>query len=51
VQQGWRAIEDITAIENRTGPEGLPREIYCFTTTTEWSVCDDIQSDIFDRLR
>jgi miniconductance mechanosensitive channel len=32
------------------GPEGLPLEIYCFTSTTEWAVYEDIQSDIFDHL-
>jgi miniconductance mechanosensitive channel len=32
------------------GPEGLPLEIYCFTNTTEWSVYEDIQSDVFDHL-
>ncbi len=32
------------------GPEGLPLEIYCFTTTTEWADYEDIQSDIIDHL-
>ncbi len=32
------------------GPEGLPLEIYCFTSTTDWAVYEDIQSDIFDHL-
>jgi len=32
------------------GPEGLPLEIYCFTSTTEWAVYEDIQADIFDHL-
>ena len=32
------------------GPEGLPLEVYCFTSTTEWAVYEDIQSDIFDHL-
>jgi miniconductance mechanosensitive channel len=32
------------------GPEGLPLEIYCFTSTTEWAVFEDIQSDVFDHL-
>ncbi|WP_022967099.1 mechanosensitive ion channel family protein [Denitrificimonas caeni] len=31
-------------------PEGLPIEIYCFTTTTAWTVYEGIQSDIFDHL-
>ncbi len=32
------------------GSEGLPLEIYCFTSTTEWAVYEDIQADIFDHL-
>ena len=32
------------------GPEGLPLEIYCFTTTTAWADYEGIQSDIFDHL-
>ncbi len=32
------------------GPEGLPLEIYCFTSTTVWAEYEDIQSDIFDHL-
>ena len=32
------------------GPEGLPLELYCFTSTTEWAAYEDIQSDIFDHL-
>jgi miniconductance mechanosensitive channel len=32
------------------GAEGLPLEIYCFTSTTEWAAYEDIQSDIFDHL-
>lgn len=31
-------------------PQGLPIEIYCFTTTTAWNAYEDIQSDIFDHL-
>lgn len=31
-------------------PEGLPMEIYCFTTTTAWTEYEGIQSDIFDHL-
>ena len=29
---------------------GLPIEIYCFTTTTEWNAHEAIQADIFDHL-
>ncbi|MGI9286780.1 MAG: mechanosensitive ion channel family protein [Pseudomonadales bacterium] len=32
------------------GPEGLPIEIYAFTSTTEWAVYENIQSDIFDHI-
>lgn len=31
-------------------PEGVPVEIYCFTTTTVWSEYERIQSDIFDHV-
>ena len=30
--------------------EGIPIEVYCFTTTTEWSAYENIMSDIFDHL-
>ncbi len=32
------------------GPEGLPLEIYCFTSTTVWGEYESIQADIFDHL-
>ena len=32
------------------GPEGLPIEIYCFTTTTDWIDYEAVQADIFDHL-
>jgi miniconductance mechanosensitive channel len=32
------------------GPQGLPLEIYAFTNVTDWSIYEDIQSDIFDHL-
>ena len=32
------------------GPEGLPLEIYCFTSTTAWIEYEGIQADIFDHL-
>ena len=32
------------------GPEGLPIEIYVFTNKIEWSIYEDIQSDIFDHV-
>ncbi len=32
------------------GPNGLPLEIYVFTTTTNWVEYENIQSDIFDHI-
>ena len=32
------------------GPQGLPIELYCFTSTTIWHEYEGIQSDIFDHL-
>jgi len=32
------------------GPEGLPLEVYCFTTTVIFGEYEVIQSDIFDHL-
>jgi miniconductance mechanosensitive channel len=32
------------------GAQGLPIELYCFTSTTEWNAYEDIQADIFDHL-
>jgi len=32
------------------GAQGLPLQIYCFTTTTAWVAYEDIQSDIIDHL-
>ncbi|MCX2978318.1 mechanosensitive ion channel family protein [Halieaceae bacterium IMCC11814] len=32
------------------GAEGVPIEIYCFTSTTEWAAYEDIQADIFDHV-
>lgn len=31
-------------------PEGLPLELYCFTSNTAWEAYERIQSDIFDHL-
>ena len=30
--------------------DGLPVEVYCFTSTTVWAQYEDIQSDIFDHI-
>jgi hypothetical protein len=32
------------------GPQGIPIEVYCFTSTTAWSEYENIQADIFDHL-
>lgn len=32
------------------GPQGLPLEIYCFTSTTAWVVYEGVQADVFDHL-
>ena len=32
------------------GEKGIPIEIYCFTSTTEWAVYEGIQADIFDHV-
>ncbi|MBF8745507.1 mechanosensitive ion channel family protein [Pseudomonas putida] len=34
----------------QTSAEGVPLEIYCFTTTTVWAEYERIQGDIFDYL-
>ena len=31
-------------------PDGLPIQIYCFTSTTNWGEFEGIQSDIFDHI-
>jgi miniconductance mechanosensitive channel len=32
------------------GPDGIPMELYCFTTTTRWVEYESIQGDIFDHI-
>ena len=32
------------------GEKGIPLEIYCFTSTTEWAAYEGIQADIFDHV-
>lgn len=43
---------DMTLIVRQLEPsnDGLPIQVYAFTTTTKWSFYEDIQSDIFDHL-
>lgn len=33
-----------------SSPQGIPLELYCFTTTTAWAEYENIQADIFDHL-
>ncbi|HAU22535.1 MAG TPA: mechanosensitive ion channel protein MscS [Erythrobacter sp.] len=44
--------EDFTLLVRQLapGPEGLPIEIYCFTSTTNWGEYESIMADIFDHL-
>jgi len=32
------------------GPQGLPIEVYAFTSDTGWIVYEDVQSDVFDHI-
>lgn len=44
--------QQMTQLVRQQAPttEGLPIEIYCFTTTISWARYESIQSDIFDHL-
>ncbi|WP_417661251.1 mechanosensitive ion channel family protein [Pseudomonas sp.] len=44
--------QQMTQLVRQLAPtaEGLPIEIYCFTTTTSWGRYEGIQSDIFDHM-
>ena len=43
---------DFTLMVRQLQPttEGIPVEVYCFTSTIEWAVYEGIMSDIFDHL-
>jgi len=43
---------DMTFLVRQLNPSenGIPIEIYVFTTTTDWGQYEDIQSDIFDHI-
>lgn len=47
-----RISKDMTLMvrQLQPGSQGLPMEIYCFTTTTEWIEYEGIQADLFDHL-
>jgi miniconductance mechanosensitive channel len=47
---GIRADMTLLVRQLDPGPQGLPIEIYCFTSTTAWGEYEDIQSDLFDHL-
>ncbi|XID74186.1 mechanosensitive ion channel family protein [Alkanindiges sp. WGS2144] len=44
--------QDMTLLVRQLEPtaHGLPLEIYCFTTKTEWAFYENVQSDIFDHI-
>ena len=44
--------DDMTLMVRQLQPasDGIPLEIYCFTTTTEWAEYEGIQADIFDHI-
>ncbi len=44
--------QQLTQLVRQRAPtaEGLPLEIYCFTSTTAWADYEGIQADIFDHL-
>jgi len=44
--------QDMTLLVRQLQPtsDGLPVEIYCFTTTTDWNAYEAIQADIFDHV-
>jgi miniconductance mechanosensitive channel len=44
--------QDMTLLvrQREPTPDGLPIQIYCFTSTTKWAEYEDIQSDVFDHI-
>lgn len=45
-----RRTDTLMVRQLESTPQGLPLEIYCFTTTSKWLDYEKIQSDIFDHL-
>ncbi|QBX38489.1 mechanosensitive ion channel family protein [Brevundimonas sp. S30B] len=47
-----RIHQGMTVMVRQLAPsaEGLPLEVYCFTSTTAWAEYEGIQADIFDHL-
>ncbi len=52
LQQHPLVHQDMTLMVRQLapGPQGVPIELYCFTTTTAWGEYENIQADIFDHL-
>ena len=52
LRQHPRTRQDMTMMVRhlQPGPQGIPLEVYCFTSTTAWTEYEDIQADIFDHL-
>ena len=52
LKQHPKIRQDMTLLVRQLppGPQGIPIELYCFTTTTAWGEYEDIQADIFDHL-
>src|SRR5690606_14941659 len=52
LQAHGRIAQDMTQLvrQLQPTPQGLPLEIYCFTSTTAWAAYESIQADIFDHL-
>ena len=52
LQQHPKIRQDMTLLVRQLspGPQGIPIELYCFTTTPAWNEYEDIQADIFDHL-
>lgn len=47
-----RIRQDMTLLVRQLAPgaDGLPLQLYCFTTTTAWAEYEAIQADLFDHL-
>ena len=52
LKQHSQIRDDMTLLvrQLQPGPQGIPIELYCFTSTTAWGEYEDIQADIFDHL-
>ena len=52
LQNHPRIHRDMTLLvrQLQAGEKGIPIEIYCFTSTTEWAAYEGIQADIFDHV-